>query len=142
MEAVARLFGVLAEPTRLGILQALKNGPRSVSELVSVVGAKQANASKQLGILYRAGLLSRARDGHLVRYAIAEPMIFELCDLVCGKLRRDARRQLELLGGAGRGARTGNHPATPRRHLLPVVRGKKRPTSSPRAASRPPRSRP
>lgn len=97
LEAVARLFAVLAEPTRLAILQELKGGPRVVSELVEALGAKQANVSKQLGILHTAGLLSRERDGNLVRYAIAEPMIFDLCELVCGKLRRDAERQLESL---------------------------------------------
>ncbi|WP_162271662.1 ArsR/SmtB family transcription factor [Gemmata sp. SH-PL17] len=99
LEAVSRLFAVLAEPTRLAILQCLKSGPKAVSELVDELGAKQANISKQLGILYAAGLLSRERDGNLVRYSIAESMIFELCELVCGKLRRDAERRLEALGG-------------------------------------------
>jgi DNA-binding transcriptional ArsR family regulator len=98
LEAVARLFGVLAEPTRLQILQSLKERPLSVSELVDELGAKQANVSKQLGILHSAGLLTRERDGNLVRYGISEPMIFELCDLVCGKIRRDAERQLAALG--------------------------------------------
>jgi DNA-binding transcriptional ArsR family regulator len=100
LEAVARLFAVLAEPTRLAILQELKGGPRSVSELVSRLGAKQANVSKQLGVLHAAGLLFRERDGNLVRYSLAETMIFELCELVCGKLRRDAERQLKSLGPA------------------------------------------
>jgi DNA-binding transcriptional ArsR family regulator len=98
LEAVARLFAVLSEPTRLEILQILRHEPQSVSELVDELGAKQANVSKQLGILYSAGLLSRERDGNLVRYSIADPMIFELCDLVCGKIRRDAERQLAALG--------------------------------------------
>ncbi len=100
LEAVARLFAVLAEPTRLAILQFLKGGPRAVSELVDGLDVKQANVSKQLGILYTVGLLARERDGNVVRYSIAEPMIFELCELVCGKLRRDAERQLGSFGGA------------------------------------------
>jgi DNA-binding transcriptional ArsR family regulator len=102
LEAVARLFAVLAEPTRLALLQELKDGPRSVSELVERLGAKQANASKQLGVLHGAGLLARQRAGNVVRYSIAEPMIFDLCELVCGKLRRDAERQLEALGATAR----------------------------------------
>jgi DNA-binding transcriptional ArsR family regulator len=105
LEAVARLFAVLAEPTRLAILQALKAGPLPVSELVGALGAKQANVSKQLGVLYGAGFLTRERDGKLVRYAVAEPMIFELCELVCGKLRRDAERRLAALGAARRNGR-------------------------------------
>ncbi len=93
LEAVAGLFRVLAEPTRLAILQQLKSGPRSVGELTESLDARQANISKQLGILYDAGLLDRERQGTTVRYAIREPMIFELCELVCGKLRRDAKRK-------------------------------------------------
>jgi ArsR family transcriptional regulator len=100
LEAVSRLFAVLAEPTRLAILQSLKAAPRAVSELVEELDAKQANISKQLGILYGAGLLARERDGNVVRYSIAEPMIFDLCELVCGKLRRDAERQLAAFTAA------------------------------------------
>ena len=92
--AVARLFKVLAEPTRLDILQHLKGGACSVGELEDATGQKQANVSKQLGILFTAGLVSRERDGNTVRYAIADPMVFDLCELVCGKLRADAERQL------------------------------------------------
>jgi DNA-binding transcriptional ArsR family regulator len=97
LEAVARLFGVLAEPTRLAILQRLKEGALAVKDLVEALGAKQANISKQLGILYDAGLVERRREEGLVRYAISEPMIFELCQLVCNKLQRDAEKQMELL---------------------------------------------
>jgi DNA-binding transcriptional ArsR family regulator len=93
---VARLFQVLAEPTRLGILQELKGGAKSVSALVAALRARQANVSKQLGILHGAGLLDRTPDGGMVYYAIREPVIFELCGLVCDKLRRDAERQSAL----------------------------------------------
>jgi DNA-binding transcriptional ArsR family regulator len=101
LEAVARVFAVLAEPTRLAILQKLKAGPVAVKDLVDVLGAKQANVSKQLGILHDAGLVERRREGGLALYSISEPMIFDLCNLVCGKLRRDAERQLEFLGRLG-----------------------------------------
>jgi len=95
LEAVAGQFGVLAEPTRLAILQSLREGGRSVGELVVELEAKQANISKQLGVLYAAGLVGRERHGNEVHYSIRDPMIFELCELVCGKLRRDAERQAE-----------------------------------------------
>jgi DNA-binding transcriptional ArsR family regulator len=93
--AVANLFGVLAEPTRLAILQALRAGGRSVGSLVDELDARQANISKQLGVLHTAGLLARERHGNEVHYSIRDAMIFELCELVCGKLRRDAERQAE-----------------------------------------------
>lgn len=106
LEAVARLFRILSEPTRLEILQALKEKAASVSELVERLEAKQANVSKQLGILYAAGLLDRERHGSEVHYSIRESMIFDLCELVCGKLRRDAERQVAAFAGEPQRRRT------------------------------------
>jgi DNA-binding transcriptional ArsR family regulator len=94
--AVARLFSVLSEPSRLGLLQALQAGPLSVGELVEECGMKQANVSKHLGVLYDHRLVKRERNGISVRYEIADPMIFSLCNLVCGKMERDARQATAL----------------------------------------------
>jgi DNA-binding transcriptional ArsR family regulator len=93
LESVARMFGALAEPTRLRILQALQAGELTVGQIVQQTGARQANISKQLGILHAAGVVSRQREGNIVRYFISEPIIFELCRLVCAKLRRDGEAQ-------------------------------------------------
>ena len=93
LDSVARMFNALAEPTRLRILQSLQAGPLAVGQIVEETGAKQANVSKQLGILHAAGLVSRERNGNIVRYYISESMIFELCGLVCAKIQRDAEAQ-------------------------------------------------
>lgn len=76
-----------------------------MTEIVEAAEMKQANASKQLGILKQAGLVDRERDGASVRYSITEPMIFELCDLVCGKLRRDAEARIAQLPKRAAGRR-------------------------------------
>ncbi len=99
LESVARLFRLLSEPSRLAVLQQLRARPMTVGELVKALGMRQANVSKQLGVLHDAELLSRKRLGNHVQYAIAEPMIFDLCNLVCGKLKRDATRQVKLFSG-------------------------------------------
>ena len=114
---VARIFSVLAEPTRLQMLQLLRQGPLYVSDLVARLGAKQANVSKQLGVLHQAGLVGRERDGIQVRYFIAEPMIFELCGLVCDKLRRDAEARLSGLEGHPRSAARQGAPPQPHRNV-------------------------
>ncbi len=93
LERVAGMFDALSEATRLQILQALQGGALAVGEIVERLGAKQANISKQLGILHQAGLVERERNGTMVRYFISEPMIFDLCGLVCAKLQRDAEEQ-------------------------------------------------
>ncbi|MEI8195225.1 MAG: metalloregulator ArsR/SmtB family transcription factor, partial [Phycisphaerae bacterium] len=57
-QAVGRLFGVLSDPSRLTLLHLLKAGPANVTELVTKTGMKQANVSKQLGLMFDVGLLS------------------------------------------------------------------------------------
>jgi DNA-binding transcriptional ArsR family regulator len=96
LDAVARLFSVLSEPSRLALLQALQAEPLSVSELMEECGMKQANVSKHLAVLHDHRLVKRQRNGVSVRYEIADPMIFSLCNLVCGKMERDAEQAAAL----------------------------------------------
>jgi DNA-binding transcriptional ArsR family regulator len=92
LTAAAFLFAVLSEPSRLQLLQALHDGPLTVGELMKACGMKQANVSKHLGLLHTHHLVKRERRGTSVRYEIADPMIFSLCHLVCGKMERDAEQ--------------------------------------------------
>lgn len=89
LELVARRFRVLGEPMRLKILMHLQGGEKNVSQLVEAVEAGQANVSKHLGILADAHVIDRRREGGNVYYFIADPQIFELCDLMCSKLEKE-----------------------------------------------------
>jgi DNA-binding transcriptional ArsR family regulator len=99
IDAVAELFDVLSEPTRLRILQLLKDEPRAVGEIVVELGLKQANVSKQLGILYTAHVLERRTEGNRVIYSIAMTVIFDLCKLVCGHAAKQAEDRAKRLRG-------------------------------------------
>ena len=96
LERVASLFRAFAEATRLAILQELKSGEMSVSEIVEHLPTSQANVSKQLKLLHDLGLVTRRKQATQVLYAISEPMVFELCTLVCDKLNRDAAKPAKL----------------------------------------------
>jgi DNA-binding transcriptional ArsR family regulator len=96
LERVAGLFRAFAEPTRLAILQELKDGELSVSELVGQLTTSQANVSKQLKQLFDAGVVTRRKVGTRVIYAIGDAMVFDLCKMVCDKLNRDAARPAKL----------------------------------------------
>lgn len=96
LERVANLFRAFSESSRLAIVQELKSGERSVSEIVDALPTSQANVSKQLKLLHDAGVVSRRKQGTQVLYQIADPMVFELCRLVCDKLNRDAVRPARL----------------------------------------------
>jgi DNA-binding transcriptional ArsR family regulator len=88
IELVAARFRVLGEPMRIRLLDRLREGDATVGELREAVGATQQNVSKHLGVLLAAGLVSRTKEGTASRYAIADPDVFALCDMVCGGLRR------------------------------------------------------
>lgn len=86
IDLVAERFRTLGEPTRLKLLDQLRRGQeRSVNELVDATGAGQANVSKHLQILQGAGYVSRRKEGTTVYYQLADPTVFQLCDLVCGR---------------------------------------------------------
>jgi DNA-binding transcriptional ArsR family regulator len=88
VELVAERFRVLSEPARIRLLDALRtSGPASVGELGARLGLNQQNTSKHLGVLATAGLVGRTRAGNSVVYAISDPTVFTLCEVVCDALR-------------------------------------------------------
>jgi DNA-binding transcriptional ArsR family regulator len=88
VDLIAQRFRVLGEPMRIRLLDRLRAGEASVGELRAALGASQQNLSKHLGILHDAGMVSRTKRGNRTVYAISDPGVFELCDQVCGGLRR------------------------------------------------------
>jgi DNA-binding transcriptional ArsR family regulator len=89
---VAAYFQALSEPVRLRLLNLLREGSRSVGELAEVTGYSAANVSRHLALLAQHGLLARETQGTSVYYSIADPAIYELCNLVCDNLARRFER--------------------------------------------------
>jgi DNA-binding transcriptional ArsR family regulator len=81
-EQVANYFGLLADPTRLRILSCLCAEERPVREVVETVGLTQANISRHLNILFRAGVVERRRDGNSVFYRVIDPNFVDICRVV------------------------------------------------------------
>lgn len=100
IEVVAERFRILSEPIRLRVLQALRNGELTVTELTREIAISQPNASKHLRILQEAGILRRDQRGNSVYYSIADDSIFELCELVCGSLEARFREKAEIFATA------------------------------------------
>lgn len=86
-EMLGERFRALAEPMRLRLIYALMDGERTVSELVEETGGLQANISKHLKLLLDVGVVGRRKQGLNAYYRIADPTIFELCDLMCGSIQ-------------------------------------------------------
>ena len=97
LDVVARRFRTLGEPFRLRLLQTLEDGEKTVGELVQSLDGNQPNVSKHLQILHDAGLVNRRREATTIVYAISDPMVFKLCDLVCRSAQKQTRKEYELL---------------------------------------------
>ncbi len=89
---IAAYFQVLAEPTRLQILNLLRGAERNVGELARLCGFTAANVSRHLALMSQHGLVAREGRGTAVYYRIADPGIYALCDLVCGNIARQHER--------------------------------------------------
>jgi DNA-binding transcriptional ArsR family regulator len=93
VELIVRRFRLLADTTRIKLLDHLRDGEATVQELVEAVGSSQQNVSKHLGLLAGAGILARRKDGGSTRYRVVDDSIWQLCEDVCGSVER----QLESL---------------------------------------------
>jgi DNA-binding transcriptional ArsR family regulator len=102
VELIAKRFRVIGEPMRIRLLDRLRDGAATVQELTDATGASQQNVSKHLGVLLQAGIVSREKQGNFARYAIADESVFELCEQVCGGLRRQLTELDEILQGTAR----------------------------------------
>ena len=92
----ARVCKTLAHPLRLALLNALRDGERSVSDLADAIGATQPLASQHLAVLRNQGLLINRRNGNEVYYSIAYPKMVQACDLLREVLFEHLRAQEEL----------------------------------------------
>jgi DNA-binding transcriptional ArsR family regulator len=105
VELIADRFRALAEPTRIKLLDRLREGEATVLELTALVGTTQQNVSKHLNTLQHDGIVARRKQGNFSYYRIADESIFALCEVVCGALqsRNDELRRISQAVGAGGG---------------------------------------
>jgi DNA-binding transcriptional ArsR family regulator len=100
LDELSGFFRLLSEPARLQLLCQLKHGgAMDVSSLIEATGFSQSHISRQLGQLQRAGLVSCERDGTRLIYAVADPLVDDLCNLVQRRLKQRLEEQLRQLQG-------------------------------------------
>jgi ArsR family transcriptional regulator, cadmium/lead-responsive transcriptional repressor len=71
LDTKARLFRALGDPSRLAVLEALRNGARCVSELVTLTGLSQPNVSGHLSFVRDCGLVEREQRGRFAYYSLS-----------------------------------------------------------------------
>jgi DNA-binding transcriptional ArsR family regulator len=94
LELIAAKFQMLADPTRLAILRSLMKSEKSVGQVVTETGRGQANVSKHLKLLADSSLIRRRKEGLQVYYRLDDPLVEQLCALVCSAIQVDLERSI------------------------------------------------
>ena len=98
-ELIAARLRVIGDPTRIRILDLLREGELSVMQLAELLQTSQQNTSKHLGVLLQAGILSRRKDGTSSLYKVADEGVYALCEQVCGGLQAQLAELSALVAG-------------------------------------------
>ncbi len=107
----ADFFKTLGHPARIRVLELLREGEKSVGELIPEVGLEASHLSQQLGVLRRAAVVQARKEGATVLYSVTDKRIFELLAVAKAILSttlagtRDLLAELETLEFADRPAR-------------------------------------
>ncbi|MCL5062351.1 MAG: metalloregulator ArsR/SmtB family transcription factor [Nitrospirae bacterium] len=99
-ELQAEVCKILSSPKRIEIISALKDGEKTVTELVEILGTPKANVSQHLAVMRLKGILQSRRDGVNIYYSIANPKVIEACNLmkeVLNELLMERSRMAELV---------------------------------------------
>ncbi len=99
LSLIAERFRALGEPVRLEILNVLRAGEMTVTELADETELGQANLSKHLQLLHALGFVTRRKEGLYVYYSLADSDVFRLCDIMCGRLGAETTRRRRVLTG-------------------------------------------
>jgi len=78
----AEILQALAHPTRIAIVEALRNGEMSAGQLIEQLGLEQANASQHLAVLRSKQVVVNRKEGNQVFYSLREPMLIEVLDIL------------------------------------------------------------
>ena len=78
----AEVFQVLAHPTRIHIVECLRDGEMAVSGILEQTGIEPANASQHLALLRTHRLVTSRKEGNQVFYSLRDPMLIEVLDVL------------------------------------------------------------
>ena len=93
----AEVLKVLAQPTRLKILEYIRKGERCICEIVPAINGEQSNISRHISVMQKKHLISTRKDGVRVMVKVKDPVIFEIIDKVGALLKKQIKEQEEIL---------------------------------------------
>ncbi len=81
-ELQAEICKILSSPKRIEIINVLKDGEKTVTELVDILGISKANVSQHLSVMKLRGILKSRRDGVNIYYSIANIKVIQACSIM------------------------------------------------------------
>jgi len=97
LELKAEILKALAQPTRLRILELLRNGERCICEIVPAINGEQSNISRHISLMQKSHLVTTRKDGVKVMVKVRDPKIFDILDRVNSILRSQMNEQSRLI---------------------------------------------
>ena len=93
----AEVLKALAQPTRLKILEMLRNGERCICEIVPAINGEQSNISRHISTMQKSHLITTRKDGVKVMVKVRDPKIFEILDKVGLFLKTQMQEQTRVM---------------------------------------------
>jgi DNA-binding transcriptional ArsR family regulator len=88
LELKAEILKALAQPTRLKILELLRNGERCICEIVPAINGEQSNISRHISLMQKNNLVTTRKDGVKVMVKVSDPRVFEILDSIALLLKK------------------------------------------------------
>ena len=87
-ELKAEVLKALAQPTRLKILECLREGEKCICEIVPAINGEQSNISRHISLMQKTNLVTTRKDGVKVMVRVKDPKVFEIIDSITFLLRK------------------------------------------------------
>ncbi len=94
----ASLFQALSHPTRIAIVEALREGPLSAGAIQDQLGIEQANLSQHLAILRSRQIVVNRKEGNQVFYSLRSPVLSEVLDIMRRYFQANLTEAVQMLG--------------------------------------------
>jgi DNA-binding transcriptional ArsR family regulator len=96
LQMKAEILKTLAQPTRLKILELLRNGEKCICEIVPAINGEQSNISRHISLMQKSHLVTTRKDGVRVMVKVKDPEIFTILDRVSRILKNRIKEQEKL----------------------------------------------
>ncbi len=97
LELKADILKALAQPTRLKILELLRDGERCICEIIPAINGEQSNISRHISLMQKSRLVTTRKDGVKVMVKVSDPRVFEILDSINIILRKQMSEQSRLI---------------------------------------------